>query len=82
MTRNRDVDYLFRQDSDFYYLTGFCEPDAVLVIMPGRQYGESILFCRERNPDKEMWDGFIAGPDRVTHLIGIDDAFPISDIDR
>ena len=80
--RNRDVDYPFRQDSDFYYLTGFSEPDAVLVIIPGREHGESILFCRERDPDKEMWDGFIAGPDRVKELIGVDDAFPISDIDE
>lgn len=81
-TRNRDVDFTFRQDSDFLYLTGFEEPEAVLVIIPGREHGESILFCRERNPEKEMWDGFIAGPDRVTKLIGVDDAFPISDIDE
>jgi len=79
--RNRDVDYPFRQDSDFYYLTGFCEPEAVLVIIPEREHGESILFCRERNPDKEMWDGFIAGPDRVVNLHGVDDAFPIGDMD-
>ncbi len=80
-SRNRDVEHHFRQDSDFHYLTGFSEPEAVLVIIPEREHGESVLFCRERNPDKEMWDGFIAGPDRVTTLIGVDDAFPISDID-
>jgi Xaa-Pro aminopeptidase len=80
--RNRDVDFLFRQDSDFYYLTGFNEPESVLVIIPGREHGESILFCRERDPKKEMWDGFIAGPDRVTDISGLDDAFPISDIDE
>jgi len=80
-SRNRDVEHHFRQDSDFYYLTGFSEPEAVLVILPEREHGESVLFCRERNPDKEMWDGFIAGPDRVCDLIGVDDAFPISDID-
>jgi len=79
--RNRDVDYHFRQDSDFYYLTGFNEPESVLVIIPGRKHGETILFCRERDPSKEMWDGFIAGPDRVADIIGVDDAFPISDID-
>jgi Xaa-Pro aminopeptidase len=79
--RNRDVDYPFRQDSDFFYLTGFNEPDAVLVIVPGRAHGESILFCRERDPAKEMWDGYIMGPERVNELTGIDDAFPISDID-
>tara|TARA_R110002072_G_scaffold4650_5_gene32218 strand:- start:1367 stop:2680 length:1314 start_codon:yes stop_codon:yes gene_type:complete len=80
-SRNRDVDFHFRQDSDFYYLSGFNEPDAVLVIIPGRAHGESVLFCRERNPAKEMWDGYIMGPDRVKSLTGIDDAFPISDID-
>jgi Xaa-Pro aminopeptidase len=80
-SRNRDVDYHFRQDSDFYYLSGFDEPEAVLVIIPGREHGEAILFCRERDPSKEMWDGFIAGPDRVTDILGVDDAFPISDID-
>ncbi len=79
--RNRDVDYPFRQDSDFYYLSGFNEPDAVLVIIPGRAHGESVLFCRERDPSKEMWDGFITGPERVNELTGIDDAFPITDID-
>lgn len=79
--RNRDVDYPFRQDSDFYYLSGFNEPDSVLVIIPDRAHGESILFCRERDPTKEMWDGFIMGPDRVNDFTGIDDAFPISDID-
>ena len=80
-SRNRDVDYHFRQDSDFYYLSGFNEPEAVLVIIPGREHGEAILFCRERDPSKEMWDGFIAGPDRVTDILGVDDAFPVSDID-
>ena len=80
-SRNRDVDHAFRQDSDFYYLTGFDEPEAVLVIIPGREHGESILFCRERDPEKEMWDGYIAGPDRVTKILGVDDAFPITDID-
>ena len=79
--RNRDVDYHFRQDSDFLYLSGFNEPEAVLVIIPGREHGESVLFCRERNPEKEQWDGYIAGPERVTDLLGVDDAFPIGDID-
>ncbi len=81
-TRNRDVDYHFRQDSDFLYLTGFSEPESVLVIIPGRKHGESILFCRERNPDKELWDGFIAGPERAVSMFGFDDAFPINDIDE
>jgi Xaa-Pro aminopeptidase len=51
--RNRDVEYGYRQDSDFYYLTGFDEPEAVAVLVPGRKQAEYILFCRERNPERE-----------------------------
>ena len=61
--RNRDVHHPFRQDSDFQYLSGFGEPEAVLVLIPGREHGESVLFCKERNPEKELWDGFLAGPE-------------------
>lgn len=80
-TRNRDTHYPFRQDSDFHYLTGFPEPEAVLVLIPGRAHGESVLFCRERNPEKELWDGFMAGTEGATGSYGLDDAFPIADID-
>ncbi|MFE8070668.1 Xaa-Pro aminopeptidase [Marinobacteraceae bacterium S3BR75-40.1] len=80
-TRNRDVLHPYRQDSDFYYLTGFDEPDAVLVLIPGREHGESVLFCKERNPEKELWDGSIAGPEGAVEKYGMDDAFPIDDID-
>lgn len=80
-SRNRDVEYRFRQDSDFHYLTGFGEPEAVLVLVPNREHGESILFCAEREPDKEMWDGPIVGPERAVSDLGFDDAFPIDDID-
>ncbi|MFO7992768.1 MAG: Xaa-Pro aminopeptidase [Marinobacter sp.] len=79
--RNRDVLHPFRQDSDFHYLTGFDEPDAVLVLIPGREHGESVLFCKERNPEKELWDGFLAGQEGAIETFGLDDAFPISDID-
>jgi Xaa-Pro aminopeptidase len=79
--RSRDVEYRFRQDSDFYYLTGFAEPDAVAVLVPGRASGEFLLFCRERDPDKELWDGSRAGPDGAVERFGADDAFPIDDID-
>ncbi|MDO3720989.1 Xaa-Pro aminopeptidase [Marinobacter sp. chi1] len=79
--RNRDVLHPYRQDSDFFYLTGFDEPDAVLVLIPGREHGESVLFCKERNPEKELWDGFLAGPEGAIERFGMDDAFPISDID-
>jgi Xaa-Pro aminopeptidase len=80
-TRSRDVEYRYRQDSDFYYLTGFAEPEAVVVLAPGRDNGEFVLFCRERNPEKERWDGKRVGPDGAPELLGVDDAFPIDDID-
>ena len=66
--RSRDVEYRFRQDSDFYYLTGFAEPDAVAVLVPGRKGGEFLLFCRERDPDKELWDGSRSGPDGAVEI--------------
>ncbi|MCP5162568.1 MAG: Xaa-Pro aminopeptidase [Hahellaceae bacterium] len=79
--RNRDVHFPFRQDSDFQYLCGFPEPDAVLAIIPGREHGECVLFCKERNPERELWDGAIVGPERAPDMYGVDDSFPISDID-
>ncbi len=79
--RSRDVEYRFRQDSDFYYLTGFAEPDAVAVLAPGRDGGEYVLFCRDRDSDKELWDGSRAGPRGAVEHFDADDAFPIDDID-
>lgn len=79
--RNRDVDFPYRQDSDFFYLTGFPEPDAVAVLVPGRPQGEYILFCRERDPDREAWDGPRAGQDGAVAEYGADDSFPIDDLD-
>jgi Xaa-Pro aminopeptidase len=81
-TRSRDVEYRYRQDSDFYYLTGFAEPDAVVVIVPGRASGQFLLFCRERNAEKERWDGQRMGTDGVVEHYQADDAFPIDDIDE
>lgn len=80
-TRSRDVEYRYRQDSDFYYLTGFAEPDAVAVLAPGRANGEYLLFCREKNPQREQWDGFRAGQAGAVEQFGADDAFPIDDLD-
>jgi Xaa-Pro aminopeptidase len=77
--RNRDVDYLFRQDSDFYYLTGFTEEDALLVMVPGREHGETILFCQERDARYESYNGERLGPERAHQMLGVDDAFPVSD---
>ena len=79
--RSRDVEYRYRQDSDFYYLTGFAEPDAVAVLAPGRDNGEYVMFCRERDRTRELWDGSRSGPDGVVERFGADDAFPIDDID-
>jgi len=79
--RNNDVDYAYRQDSDFFYLTGFNEPEAVAVLVPGRKPAEYILFVRERDPERETWDGRRAGTMGATRQYGADDAFPITDID-
>jgi Xaa-Pro aminopeptidase len=79
--RNNDSHYPYRQDSDFQYLTGFSEPEAVLALIPGREHGEAILFCRERNPEREAWDGARAGQEGAVRDFGMDDAFPIDDID-
>lgn len=80
--RNNSVDYPYRPNSDFHYLTGFDEPEAVLVLIPGREHGEYILFCRERNPEKELWDGLRAGQEGAIRDFSADDAFPIGDIDE
>ena len=80
--RNRDVEFPFRPDSDFYYLTGFPEPEALAVLVPGRAHGEFILFCRERDPERETWDGRRAGLEGACTLYGADDAFPFSDMDE
>ncbi len=79
--RNNDVDYPFRPDSDFQYLSGFPEPESVLVLVPGRTQGEYILFCRERDAEKETWHGRRAGLEGAIESFGADDAFPIEDID-
>jgi len=81
VVRSRDTHYPYRQDSDFWYLTGFAEPDAVLVLVPGRKHGETLLFCRERDPEREAWDGPRHGPEGAVDTFGFDDAYPISDLD-
>lgn len=81
LIRNRDAEFKFRQDSDFHYLSGFNEPDAVLVLVPGRKHGQCLFFCRERDPERELWDGYREGPEGLCERFGADDAFPITDID-
>ncbi|HEY5850983.1 MAG TPA: aminopeptidase P N-terminal domain-containing protein [Lysobacter sp.] len=79
--RSRDTHYPYRQDSDLLYLTGFPEPEAVLVLVPGRKHGEVLLFCRERDPEREGWDGPRFGPEGAVEAFGLDDAYPITDLD-
>ena len=81
LIRNRDAEFKFRQDSDFHYLSGFNEPDSVLVLVPGRKHGQCLFFCRERDPERELWDGYREGPEGLCERFGADDAFPITDID-
>lgn len=80
--RNSDVEHPYRQDSDFYYLTGFVEPESVAILVPGRAAAEYILFVRERDPLRETWDGRRAGPEGVQERFVADDAFPIADLDE
>jgi Xaa-Pro aminopeptidase len=75
--RNRDSHYPYRFDSHFYYLTGFTEPEAVLVLASNR----SILFCRERNAEREIWEGFRYGPEAARERFGFDEAHPIGNLD-
>lgn len=79
--RNADAAWPYRQDSDFHYLAGFPEADAVLALLPGRRHGEAVLFCRERDPAHERWHGESIGTERAVSTYGVDDAFPIDDID-
>ena len=79
--RSGDTAYPYRQDSDLWYLTGFPEPEAVLVLVPGRQHGETLLFCRERDLEREGWDGPRFGPEGAVAAFGLDDAYPIADLD-
>lgn len=80
-SRNRDVDYPYRSDSNFHYLSGFDEPESVIVIVPGRPHGEYLLFCRERKLEKEIWNGYRAGQEGAIKNFDADDSYPISDLD-
>ena len=76
--RNRDSDFLFRHDSYFYYLTGFTEPHAWLVLTGD---GKSTLFCLPKDLEREIWDGYRLGPDAATAALGVDTALPVSELD-
>lgn len=81
VTRSRDTHYPFRQDSDFQYLTGFPEPEAIAVLAPGRKDGEFILFVRERNAEREVWDGRRAGPQGAVQHYRAKQAFALEQFD-
>ncbi|QAU35647.1 aminopeptidase P N-terminal domain-containing protein [Janthinobacterium sp. 17J80-10] len=78
--RNADADFPYRHDSYFYYLSGFTEPEAVIVLVVGKTT-QSILFCREKNLEREIWDGYRYGPDAARTSFGFDEAHPIAALD-
>ena len=83
--RNRDAHYPYRFDSYFHYLTGFVEPEAVLVLVAGGETGSaarSILFCRDKNEEREIWDGFRHGPQGARERFGFDEAHSIAQLDQ
>ncbi len=82
LLRNRDVHYPFRQDSDFTYLTGFPEPGAMAILAPGRKEGALVLFCRPRDPEKELWDGTRVGVEGAVAGYGADQAHPVDELDE
>ncbi|GHC29218.1 Xaa-Pro aminopeptidase [Aidingimonas halophila] len=75
VTRSHDSDYPFRQDSDFHYLTGFPEPEALLVLLPDRCGGRAVLFCQDRDPTQEAWTGRRYGAEGAVTAFGLDEAF-------
>ncbi|HXU93637.1 MAG TPA: Xaa-Pro aminopeptidase [Gallionella sp.] len=81
VARNGDTHYAYRHDSSFYYLTGFAEPEAVLVLIAGDE-PQSILFCREKNLEREIWDGYRCGPEAAQERYGLDAAYPIAQLDE
>lgn len=79
--RSRDTHHPYKQNVNLSYLCGFPEPESVLVLIPGRAQGEMVLFCRDKDPLRETWDGYREGPEGAVSNFGADDAFPIADID-
>ncbi|WP_374580197.1 Xaa-Pro aminopeptidase [Pseudoduganella sp.] len=84
VARNADTEYPYRHDSSFYYLTGFSEPEAVLLLVAprGTAGAQSILFCREKHAESEIWDGYRYGPEAARDAFGFDFAFPIGALDE
>ena len=80
--RNRDSLYPFRHDSYFYYVSGFPEPEAVVALIAGPEGDRQMLFCREKNAEREIWDGFRYGPDAAREIFGFDEAHTIAELDK
>ena len=81
VARNADTHYDYRHDSNFYYLSGFTEPESVVVLIAGDE-PKSILFCREKNPEREIWDGHRFGHDAARERFGFNAAYPIEQLDE
>ena len=81
VARNRDSLFPFRPDSYFYYLTGFAEPEAVVALVASADGDRHILFCRDKNEEREIWDGFRYGPEAAREIFGFDEAYPIAELD-
>ena len=81
VARNRDSDFPYRYDSYFHYLTGFGEPESVVVVIAREGATRSILFCRSKHEEREIWDGFRYGPKAARKRFGFDDAYPIEELD-
>ena len=79
--RNRDAHYAYRPDSYFHYLSGFPEPEAVMVLIAG-DAPRSILFCRDKDMEREIWDGFRHGPEAARETFAFDEAYSISCFDQ
>ena len=79
--RSKDTIYPYKQSTNFSYLSGFSEPCAVMLLIPNREQGECVLFCRDKDPLRETWDGLRLGPIEAKQALALDDAFPIDDID-
>jgi Xaa-Pro aminopeptidase len=82
VARNRDSLFPYRHDSYFYYLSGFPEPDAIVALIAGEEGDKHVLFCREKNAEREIWDGFRYGPDAAREIFGFDEAYPIGELDH
>jgi Xaa-Pro aminopeptidase len=81
-TRSRDSLFPYRHDSYFYYVSGFPEPDAVVALVAGNEGDRHVLFCREKDQEREIWDGFRYGPDAAREIFGFDEAHPIGLLDQ